>query len=222
MNQSQKTTRVAHPYWSCKRKIRYKSQVNAEKEIRRIRKTGMIVDNAYVYPCPYCEGWHLAHKNDSIEYVSESPKCENGDEQRLFDTDIQPVDRTALRVVMPGIHYDLPDGTIPDHHVHSSTPLPIRKITKQMKGCRGFSDLTGHKQGRLTVIGLSMGIGGRWVVRCQCGAYEVRSSKSLMNPKNDSDRCFACRHEITRRRKDEWLKTGGNAQSYMAMMRESK
>lgn len=222
MDQATKTTRTPHPYWSCKRKRRYTSQVSAEKEIRRIRKTGKVVDNAHVYPCSFCHGWHLAHKNDLIEYVSEMPCREDCEEQRLFDTDIQPVDRIALRVVMPGIHYDIPEGTIPDHHMHSSTPLPVRRIINQIKMSRGFCDLTGRRQGRLTVMGLSSNVNGKWVVRCQCGAYEVRSAKALMNPKNDSDRCWVCRHEVTRRRKDEWVKTGGNAQSYMEMMRESK
>lgn len=222
MDQLTKITRVAHPYWSCERKRRYKSQENAEKEIRRIRKSGRIVDGVNVYPCLYCDGWHLAHKNDLIEYVPESSNCEDREDLILFHTDLQPIDRIALRVMMPGIHYNLPDETIPTHHVHSSTPLPTRQITKQIKMSRGFSDLTGHKQGRLTAMGLSSDVNGKWVVRCQCGAYEVRSAKSLTNPKNDSDRCYACRHEITRRRKDEWVKTGGNAQGYMEMMRESK
>ena len=222
MEQSTKITRVAHPYWSCERKRRYKSQENAEKEIRRIRKSGRIVDGVNVYPCLYCGGWHLAHKNDLIEYVPESSNCEDREDLRLFHTDLQPIDRIALRVMMPGIHYDLPDGTIPAHHVHSSTPIPIRRITKQIRACRGFSDLTGHKQGRLTVVGLSAEVSKRWVVRCQCGEYELRSAKSLLNPKNDIDRCYACRHEVTRRIKYEYKKTGGNTKTTADMMMESR
>lgn len=144
------------------------------------------------------------------------------DSRRLFDTDLVAVDRVALRVVMPGIHYDLSDKTIPKNWIHSDAPLPVFKdIPKVIRNNQSFENLTGLKQGRFTVIGLSSTVKGRWVVRCRCGAFELRTAKALTNQRNSSDRCLACRREVTRKRYYEYCKTGSNRKSYEEMMDES-
>lgn len=71
------------------------------------------------------------------------------------------------------------------------TPPPMRPIPPDAPS------LLGLRVGRLRVVGLldaepkrrEMGLskpakGARWVVRCDCGAYEARKSKTLTDPKN--------------------------------------
>jgi hypothetical protein len=55
-----------------------------------------------------------------------------------------------------------------------------------------FEDFTGRRIGRLTVVGRSgkKDRGTRWLVRCDCGRYEGRRTKTLKNLR--SDRCSEC------------------------------
>ena len=55
-----------------------------------------------------------------------------------------------------------------------------------------FTNLTGVSYGRMRVIGYHGK--SRWVVRCTCGDYELRSSKAILNPLNAGDRCFDCQY----------------------------
>jgi hypothetical protein len=123
---------------------------------------------------------------------------------KLFDTARIHVDRVAKRVVMPGIHYDLPSKTIPPTLVHSETPIPTVSFS-------GHNDLTGTKCGRMTVIGNNGKT--RWVCRCACGRYELRKAKSVLNP-NNYDMCHACRRLVTVKRHLEYVRTGENRKSY--------
>lgn len=44
-------------------KVRYRSQQKALNDLKRIKKTGVIVpSNAVAYLCESCRGWHLGHK----------------------------------------------------------------------------------------------------------------------------------------------------------------
>lgn len=54
-------------------------------------------------------------------------------------------------------------------------------------------DLTGRRVGALTVVGKLALVKKRWAVRCNCGIYEARSSKAILNPNNAFDCCFRCR-----------------------------
>lgn len=100
-----------------------------------------------------------------------------------------PINSTAARVTGKGFQYT-PDKKITC--THSDVPLPIIRIGWNEE------DITGIKQGRLTVIGkFSKGAGKKasmWAVRCQCGNYETRSRKALLNPANNQDCCQQCRH----------------------------
>lgn len=77
----------------------------------------------------------------------------------------------------------------------SRTPLPmLASITSGI-------DYTGHKRGRLTVVGLLdkrkagvSGEGGRWVVRCACGLYEVRRAAFLLRGDEADCMCSVCRN----------------------------
>lgn len=60
----------------------------------------------------------------------------------------------------------------------------------------GFVDMTGRKIGRLTVVGyLGKGHkGALWLVRCACGAFERRVTRTLKRSAVDgrNDRCGEC------------------------------
>ena len=49
----------------------------------------------------------------------------------------------------------------------------------------------------MTVVGLhtlhdNLGRGARWVVRCDCGAYDIRRTRTLHGRENMSDKCGFC------------------------------
>lgn len=52
--------------------------------------------------------------------------------------------------------------------------FPVRHTKNPPAG-----DLTGKVFGSLTVVGLSATAKKKWVVRCECGGYELRNAKSL-------------------------------------------
>lgn len=53
--------------------------------------------------------------------------------------------------------------------------------------------LHGQRFGRLTAIGWHADGHSRWVVRCDCGAYETRSTKALRNPQGYPNKmCSRC------------------------------
>ena len=55
-----------------------------------------------------------------------------------------------------------------------------------------LEDLTGARQGKLTVVGFSEGLKARWVVKCECGFYEIRTTQAIKNPNNGNDCCSEC------------------------------
>ena len=60
-----------------------------------------------------------------------------------------------------------------------------------------IQDLTGVRFGRLTVIGLHAHTQDkvRWVVKCDCGNYNLRKTKAIRNKNNSEDRCYDCRNK---------------------------
>lgn len=98
-----------------------------------------------------------------------------------FDTvaPLSPYDKTASMVAGRGVSFD---WSPPPDIVHSETPIETRRST-HLENCNPtFVDLTGIKAGRLTVIGIAAGRDQekhRWVVRCQCGDYELRRAKII-------------------------------------------
>jgi hypothetical protein len=69
----------------------------------------------------------------------------------------------------------------------------------------------GHRLGSLVVKGLldksEVGGGKRaaWVVRCDCGMWETRSSKALREANEPNDCCVHCRTVLERKRHAEHL-----------------
>lgn len=110
-----------------------------------------------------------------------------------------PVDAVAARVVSTGEHYD-PGLRIAQKIARECSDLPIPTRPVQVPGGGQFIDFTGHTVGRLTVVGLSveMKTGSRgqvkWVCRCVCGRYCIRSTKALKSGHDDSNECAHCYH----------------------------
>ncbi len=116
-----------------------------------------------------------------------------------------PVDRTAALVTSRSkIAFD-PTAHLPARYRHSDKPFPMRRVSGDLK--RDPNNITGLRSGRLVVLGLldqrsenrrkRKGKKGRrkmsqWVVRCDCGRYEVRSARAMRSTENKEDRCQAC------------------------------
>lgn len=49
-------------YGSCERKKKFKSEKTARMELRKIKKTGKLVENAEIYKCSFCIVFHLGHR----------------------------------------------------------------------------------------------------------------------------------------------------------------
>lgn len=110
-----------------------------------------------------------------------------------------PVNSTARRVVSPGINYTPNKKIIQDHW---ENPPPKNEIIPfELKLFNNQRDMTGHRIGRLKVIGFHISL--RWLVRCDCGRYETRKYRALNNPNNKDDRCNICRHLL-------WLQDSKN------------
>lgn len=111
-----------------------------------------------------------------------------------------PVNRTAALVVSRGESYT-PEFKQSDI-MESPLPLPVQDFPSTSQKDH---NLTGISFAWLTVIGLSAEKSGRWVCRCVCGMYCIRSPKAIKNKSNDKDACRECRHRIyvSRRESDK-------------------
>jgi len=73
----------------------------------------------------------------------------------------------------------------------------------------GCPDYTGQRRGRLVVKGLldKSELGGSkkasWVVRCDCGMWETRTSKAIREANEPDDCCVHCRTIAQRKRHQE-------------------
>lgn len=110
-----------------------------------------------------------------------------------------PVDRVAARVTSRS-ERQIINKVI--QTADSETPLQIRRANRENR------DLIGHRQGRLVVIGLSRHVPKRWVVRCDCGIYTLRTAKAMRNPCNTDDRCERCRLLSYLRKHDAYRRLG--------------
>lgn len=112
---------------------------------------------------------------------------------------LMPSDKVAGRVASKGEHFE---WSPPERQIHSSEPLALRSPSPAERSVFSFVDLTGLKAGRLKVLGIAadpyLSSGQRWVVRCVCGAYEVRRAKYLKacaageKTGTDEPMCSAC------------------------------
>jgi len=111
-----------------------------------------------------------------------------------------PLDATAS-AVRDGSG-DLYDGpSIGDRQHWKAPPLPLGRKPAHL------ADLTGRRVGeRLTVVRFH-GKSGKstpvntWLVRCDCGDYEVRQDKKIRNGGHPEDACAICAHARVLRRR---------------------
>lgn len=72
--------------------------------------------------------------------------------------------------------------------------------------CSGSLDLRGVRWGRLSVVGLldvsgTDRKGGRWVVRCDCGRFEVRKAKAIRERVEPIAACGRCEYVVRIKRR---------------------
>ena len=97
-----------------------------------------------------------------------------------------PVDTLTRRVVGGSERYE-PAVTLTQ--ADSDAPLPTMPFPRS-----GGENLRGRRFGRMTVVGYSAEKRGRWVVRCSCGVFTLRTAKAIRNAANSADACQRCRH----------------------------
>ncbi len=106
-----------------------------------------------------------------------------------------PIDRLAATVTSGSSETYEPKGLFPADqvgHIHDKVPPPYQAAPGK---CSWTENLIGQSFGRLRVLGKFTGRIGkngraRWVVRCTCGAYEVKRAKTLKS--GASTMCEAC------------------------------
>jgi len=102
-----------------------------------------------------------------------------------------PVNKTAALVVSkPEFDDDVEYNTY--GRIHSTEPLP----TVDIKVSKASHNLTGNRYGNFVVQGAFLDInpkkGRLWVVKCDCGRYEVRRKRSLSACKENKNACVKC------------------------------
>lgn len=114
----------------------------------------------------------------------------------------KPIDAVAARVVARGEQFEY---RADPSSLDSDLPLAVRPIPEATRASPSFKNYTGERFGRFTVLGLSADRKGRWVCRCVCGRYSMRSSSAIGNAAEDAccDQCYlqavSRRHEHIRR-----------------------
>lgn len=112
-----------------------------------------------------------------------------------------PVNTTAGLVISSGESHDYVQSLgSPDY------PLPLPVARAPLPECPNFVDLTGRRVGRLAVIGLSADKRGRWVCRCACGMYTLRTAKALKN--GIAAPCTQCYKLAMAKKSDYFRRTG--------------
>ncbi len=120
----------------------------------------------------------------------------------IYDLGAVPVDANAREVLKPGDHYD--PALRPDSQLEWDTPPPA---VSRARGKHEIppEDLTGRKRGHLTVVsywgksdsGPRGAVAQKWVCRCICGRYAIRTGKTIKNQvQKEVDCCRMCNHLI--------------------------
>lgn len=111
----------------------------------------------------------------------------------------RPINKTAALVVSKGFEYSPAKVVLTRDQ---GSPIKTRALPLDAEA------LTGKRFGRFTVIGLAKDTNSRWVVRCDCGTYTLRTAKAVKNKENTQDRCEHCRHLAHLKRGDYNRRTG--------------
>jgi hypothetical protein len=108
-----------------------------------------------------------------------------------------PINKAAAVVVGKGEHYNPNKKVV---NVDSDFPLLTKKLPLNAE------NLIGIKRGQLIVLGMSKDKNGRWVMRCTCGRYTLRTRKAILNEDNQNDCCELCRHWNYVKRTDKYYR----------------
>ena len=95
----------------------------------------------------------------------------------------KPVNRTAGIVLQKGEHFEEPE-----YKNLFKAPLPLGRY-------KGNGDLTGKRFYRFTVIGFVRVNGqgkSRWLLKCDCGNYTIRSKKAIKKLNKTNGKCPRC------------------------------
>lgn len=114
-----------------------------------------------------------------------------------------PVNSTAARVLAKGIGHDYKP-------MESATDSDLPLATMKFPGFPGqpaLKDLTGTRFGRLTVLGWSAEKNSRWVCRCVCGMYTLRTSRAIKKAAKDST-CARCYLMALAKKNEFYRRTG--------------
>ena len=124
---------------------------------------------------------------------------------------LQPVNKTAALVTSKGTHYEMKVKSQVPEYIGPPAMLPRNKLPI----APSLTDLTGRKKGRFTVVGMAAEGKGKWVVRCVCGTYTIRSSQSVKsvdkNPLAHFDACRECMNLAYLKREEIYRRTGKDA-----------
>lgn len=123
-----------------------------------------------------------------------------------------PIDKTSAIVVSR--HNEAQFSKSNGMRISSVLPIPFYEFDAKNK------HLTGKRVGRLTILGRSYlstnsrrkrGL-SRFVVRCDCGRYEVRNRKAILrtDAMDKSLMCNDCCAKHKLKEKEYWLRTGMN------------
>lgn len=121
------------------------------------------------------------------------------------------IDRVAYRVTRPGEHWDQSNKQI--SCLTFDAPPPMRSTKRRYREMRP-ENLAGRRIGRLTVVGYwgragegnEGSISQKWVCRCDCGLYVVRTGKTIKAARDPDDKCEYCRHLAFVKRSYEYHK----------------
>lgn len=119
-----------------------------------------------------------------------------------------PINGTAARVVSGGTHYV--SGKKVATPVFETRP-PLRAETAIDRSGQGYRNQTGTRRGRLVVVGLAEGKAVKWVARCDCGVYVLRSNKAIRNEANETDACPECSNLMYIQRRELFKRSGKDA-----------
>lgn len=115
-----------------------------------------------------------------------------------------PIDAVAARVTSRGEHFE--------YQVHpsvqdSDVPLLMRAPTRAQIMSPTFEDLSDRRLGRLRVLGISADRKARWVCKCLCGKYTLRTAAAIKAAADDAA-CSQCYLLAVAKRNDVKRRTG--------------
>ena len=124
-----------------------------------------------------------------------------------------PVNKTAALVT----------GKCKETHLNHKNPCsresdtPYRIMDRIPFHARNeLTNLTGKRNGRLTILGYSRDFKKSWVVRCDCGRYGLRKNRAVAEDRTGKVElmCSGCEKVIAMRRHDEYKRLGFNVERF--------